>query len=139
MEQSTSQWGETTLTTNSIRYVTQKYPEALTVLESVEKYIKSPVTDNTQSVRVVEQNGRVDYTLVVKVEKSVQEITVTKVEGKYIVQNVQSAEEKPDSREVENSKPQVAQKVEKESVKGNEITKFIQSSTISSIVSGQIV
>lgn len=51
-----------------------------------------PVTDSTQSVRVVEQNGKVEYTLVVEVEKSLQEIAVSKYEGKYVVQNVQSVE-----------------------------------------------
>jgi len=98
-----------------------------------------PVTGSTQSVRVVEQNGKVEYKLVVEVDKSLQEISVSKDEGKYVVQNVQSVEEKPKSMEEEKPKPQVKEKVEKESEKGTEIAKFIESSTISRFVSGQIV
>jgi hypothetical protein len=77
----------------------------------VEKHIKMPVTGSTQSVRVVEQNGKVEYKLVVEVDKSLQEISVSKDEGKYVVQNVQSVEEKPKSIEEEKPKPQVAEKV----------------------------
>ncbi len=71
------------------------------------------MTDSTQSVRVVEQHGKVEYKLVVEVDKSLQEISVSKDEGKYVVQNVQSVEEKPKSMEEEKPKPQVKEKVEK--------------------------
>ena len=72
VQQTTTSWGETVLTTNSLEYVTQKYPDTPNVTQAVDTYFQAPVSNQTESVQVVELNQGTNYKLVVSTDSGKQ-------------------------------------------------------------------
>lgn len=54
VEQTTTVWGQTTLTTNSLEYVMEKYPDTPAVNQAVDAYFQSAVSTFTEAVQVVQ-------------------------------------------------------------------------------------
>lgn len=68
VQQTATSWGETVLTTNSLEYITEKYPDTPAVTQAVDTYFQTPTSTHTESVQVVELNKETTYKLVVSVD-----------------------------------------------------------------------
>lgn len=95
VQQTTTSWGQTVLTTNSLEYATEKYPDTPSVTQAVDTYFQTEVSPHTESVQVVELNKETTYKLVVSVDARKQEVTIIKQDDKFVVQNVISLPEQP--------------------------------------------
>jgi hypothetical protein len=137
VEQTTTLWGETVLTTNSLVYVSEKYPDTPAVTQAVDAYFQSEVSSHTESVQVVQLNQQTTFKLVVQVDSRKQEVTVVKQEDKFIVQNVQALPEKPATALNNVTLPQ--QTVEKDSEVAQQITQVIKTSSSLQLATAQVV